>query len=245
MAKVHLTMGAKGGIGKSFIAALMAQYLIDNVVDCKPVCIDLDFKNKTFSRYTGLDVNLLDVESNGDIDKSKFDVFINHIDSAAPDDIMIVDTGGNIYLALTDYLNSNAVLDLLVEMGNIIVMHVPVMSGADMFPTLNTLNELVRSTPAAVKAAVWINQKSGRVEYNGKTFEESDTYEELKDRIAAIRYIPLWRPDMQVNVAAMLEEAITFKAALTSPAYDLMGRQRLKMAQRYLYTAIERSGVLA
>jgi CO dehydrogenase nickel-insertion accessory protein CooC1 len=46
MAKVHLTIGAKGGIGKSFIAALMAQYLVDNVVDCKPLCIDLDFKNR-------------------------------------------------------------------------------------------------------------------------------------------------------------------------------------------------------
>ena len=245
MAKVHLTIGAKGGIGKSFVAALMAQYLIDNVAECEPVCIDLDFKNKTFSRYTGLNVALIDVESNGDIDKSKFDLFINRVDAAAPDDIMIVDTGGNIYLALTDYLNSNAVLDLLVEMGNAIPLHIPVMAGADMFPTLNTLNELVRSTPPAVKAAVWINQKNGRVEYGGKTFEESDTYEELKDRIAAICYIPLWRPDMQMNVAAMLEEAITFKAALQSPAYDLMGRQRLKMARRYLYAAIERSGVLA
>ena len=244
MAKVHMSMGAKGGIGKSFIAALMAQYLIDNVVGCTPICIDLDFKNKTFSRYTGLNVTLLDVEADGDIDKSKFDVFINRIESAGPGDIMIVDTGGNIYLSLTDYLNSNVVLDLLIEMGNTIVMHVPVMSGADMFPTLNTLNELVRSTPPAVKAAVWINQKNGRVEYEGKTFEESDTYEELKDRITAICYIPLWRPDMQVNVAAMLEEAQTFSAALRSSSFDLMGKQRLKIAQRHLYTAIERSGVL-
>ncbi len=46
MAKVHMAMGAKGGIGKSFIAALMAQYLIDNVAGCKPICIDLDFKNR-------------------------------------------------------------------------------------------------------------------------------------------------------------------------------------------------------
>ncbi len=50
---------------------------------------------------------------------------------------------------------------------------------------------------------------------------------------------------MQANVAAMLEEAITFKAAIQSPSYDLMGRQRLKMAQRYLYTSIEKSEVLA
>jgi hypothetical protein len=49
---------------------------------------------------------------------------------------------------------------------------------------------------------------------------------------------------MQTNVAAMLEEAITFEAALKSPSFDLMGKQRLKMAQRYLYTAIERAGVM-
>ena len=198
----------------------------------------------TFSRYTDLGVTLLDVESDGDIDKSKFDVFVHRVSEADPEQILIVDTGGNIYLSLTDYLYTNAVLDLLVDMGNTIVMHVPVMAGADLFPTLATLNEVARSTPPAVKSVVWINQKNGRVEHEGKTFEESETYTELKDRIKTICYIPLWRPDMQANVAAMLEEAITFEAALRSPTYDLMGKQRLKMAQRYLYTAIEKAGVL-
>jgi hypothetical protein len=245
MAKVHLTIGAKGGIGKSFVAALMAQYLVDNVINCKPLCIDLDFKNKTFSRYAGLDVALIDVESNGDIDKSKFDQFINRVDSADSEDVMIVDTGGNIYLALTDYLNSNNVLELLIDMGNAITLHIPVMAGADMFPTLNTLNELVRSTPPAVKAAVWINQKNGRVEYKGKCFEESDRYTDHGKRIQAVTYIPLWRPDMQVNVAEMLEEAVTFEQAMRMDVFDLISKQRLTMAKRYLYAAIEDSGVCA
>ncbi len=41
MRKLHLTLGDKGGIGKSFIAALMAQYIRDNVVGVKPICIDM------------------------------------------------------------------------------------------------------------------------------------------------------------------------------------------------------------
>ncbi len=243
MAKLHMSMGAKGGIGKSFIAALMAQYLLDNFVGVKPICIDLDFKNHTFARYTGLDVALIDVQTDGDIDKSRFDVFVSRIASAEPDDVIIADTGGNIYIPLTDYLKTNAVLEMLIEMRNEIVLHVPIMAGADLFPTLDTLNELVRSVPPEVMTAVWINQKNGRVEYQGKTFEESDTYMELRDRIYTICYIPLWRPDMQVNVAAMLEEAVTFEAAQQMPSFDLMGKQRLKMAKRHLYSAIEKAGV--
>jgi hypothetical protein len=48
---------------------------------------------------------------------------------------------------------------------------------------------------------------------------------------------------MQSSVAAMLEAAVTFNQAMGMEAFDLMGKQRLRMAQRYLYQAIERSGV--
>ena len=54
MAKVYLSLGDKGGIGKSFIAALMTQYIMDDLPEARPVCLDLDMKNKTFSRYEGL-----------------------------------------------------------------------------------------------------------------------------------------------------------------------------------------------
>ena len=58
-------------------------------------------------------------------------------------------------------------------------------------------------------------------------------------------YIPLWRPDMQVNVAEMLEEAVTFEQAMHMDIFDLISKQRLTMAKRYLYAAIEDSGVSA
>jgi hypothetical protein len=244
MRKLHLTIGDKGGIGKSFIAALMTQYIRDNVVDVKPVCIDMDMKNRTFSRYSDLGVELIDVRTEGDIDRSKFDILINRIDEAGDDDVIIVDVGGNIYISMTDYMRVNEVYEMIAARGVEIILHVPIVGGGDMFPTLKTLDEVVVNTPPNVLISVWINQKNGRVEYEGKSFEESTRYEEYRSRIRCVTHIPLWRPDMQVNVAAMLEEAVTFDQALDMGMFDLMSRQRLTMAKRYLYDAIQKSGVM-
>ncbi len=244
MRKLHLTIGDKGGIGKSFIAALMAQYIRDNITNGKPICIDMDMKNKTFSRYMELGVELIDVRTAGDIDRSKFDLMINRIDEAGENDVIIVDVGGNIYISLTDYMAVNEVYEMIAERGVEIVLHVPIVGGGDMFPTLKTFDEVVANTPASVMIAVWINQKNGRVEYEGKSFEESTRYDEYRSRIRSVTHIPLWRPDMQINVAAMLEEAVTFEKAVDMGMFDLMSRQRLTMAKRYLYAEIQRSKVM-
>jgi hypothetical protein len=243
MATLNLTLGAKGGIGKSFVAALLAQYLAEKEPERPPVCLDLDGKNKTFSRYAGLGVALIDVESRGDIDRNKFDLFVNRVAEAGDDETVVADTGGNIYIPLASYLKANAVLELLAGLGHRVVLHVPVMGGADLFPTLDALYEIASSTPAETRIAVWINQRNGPVEHQGKSFEESRTYGELKPRLATVCYIPLWRPDMQANVSALLEEALTFEAALRSDLFGLMDRQRLAIARRLLYESIERAGV--
>ncbi len=243
MPRLHMTLGDKGGIGKSFIASLMAQYYLDNVTNVNLTCMDLDPKNKTFSRYVGLNVEFIDVQHDGDIDKMKFDLFVNRVMSADENGEVIVDVGGNIFISLTDYLRVNEVLQLLIAEGAEVVLHIPIVGAGDLFPTLKTLDELIGATPDEAQVAIWINQKNGRVEYNGKSFEESERFKEYRPRIRAITYIPLWRPDMQISVAAMLEEAVTFNATMSMPTFDIMGKQRVRMAQRYLYQAIDRSGV--
>ena len=243
MARLHMTLGDKGGIGKSFIAVLLAQYFLDNKTNANLICLDIDPKNHTFSRYTELDVERIDVQNDGDIEKMRFDLFVNRVLEADEDAEIIVDVGGNVYIPLMDYLRVNDVLQMLSETGVEIILHVPIVGAGDLFPTLKTLDELVASTPDVARVSVWINQKNGRVEYNGKSFEESERYEDYKSRIRSITYIPLWRSDMQVSVAAMLEEAVTFNATMGMLTFDIMGKQRIKIAQRYLYQAIERSRV--
>lgn len=244
MGKLYLTLGDKGGIGKSFIAALMTQYIRDNMPGTRPICIDMDCKNRTFSRYEGLGVELIDVRTDGDIDRSKFDLLTSRVVNAEDDEVVIADVGGNVYVPMTDYLKVNEIFELLLSVGTEIVMHIPIVGGGDLFPTLQTLDELMENTPDEVLAAVWINQKNGKVEYKGKCFEESERFYEYENRINAVTYIPLWRPDMQINVAEMLEDAVTFEQASSMDTFDLVSKQRLTMAKRYLYSAIEKSGVL-
>lgn len=101
----------------------------------------------------------------------------------------------------------------------------------------------MENAPSDIPVAVRINQKNGRVEYKGKCFEESERYHQYHDRIQTVTYIPLWRPDMQANVAEMLEGAITFEQAMQADYFGIIAKQRLTMAMRYLYSAIEKSGV--
>ena len=46
---IHLTLQGKGGVGKSLVAAVLAQYLKSAGRDVR--CIDTDPVNRTFAQY--------------------------------------------------------------------------------------------------------------------------------------------------------------------------------------------------
>ena len=49
MSKVHLTLQGKGGVGKSYVASLIAQHRMDKGMPLS--CIDTDPVNSTFCQY--------------------------------------------------------------------------------------------------------------------------------------------------------------------------------------------------
>ena len=51
---VHFVLQAKGGIGKSFVATLLAQHLINEAGAVR--CFDTDQENTTFAHYAALSV---------------------------------------------------------------------------------------------------------------------------------------------------------------------------------------------
>jgi CO dehydrogenase nickel-insertion accessory protein CooC1 len=54
-----MILQGKGGVGKSMVAALLAQYKISK--NEKPVCIDTDPVNQTFFGYKEFDVHRLNI----------------------------------------------------------------------------------------------------------------------------------------------------------------------------------------
>ena len=67
---VHLSLQGKGGVGKSLVASILAQYLNRKAVPVR--CIDSDPVNKTLSQYKGLRTAPLPLLREGGIDQRAF-----------------------------------------------------------------------------------------------------------------------------------------------------------------------------
>lgn len=88
----------KGGIGKSFVAALIYDYLIEERVRLK--CFDLDHANSTFNRLVP-EAEFIDT----DIDADKLATLDRIVDATQQADTVVVDnraTGGSKVLAYLD-----------------------------------------------------------------------------------------------------------------------------------------------
>jgi hypothetical protein len=88
----------KGGIGKSFIAALVYDFLVEERVRIK--CFDLDHANSTFNRLVP-EAEFIDT----DVDAHKLGILDRIVEATAEADTVIVDnraTGGSKVLAYLD-----------------------------------------------------------------------------------------------------------------------------------------------
>jgi CO dehydrogenase nickel-insertion accessory protein CooC1 len=60
MSKIHIILQGKGGVGKSLIAAVLAQYKTSKGQN--PLCIDTDPVNATFNGFKALNVQRLQIK---------------------------------------------------------------------------------------------------------------------------------------------------------------------------------------
>ncbi len=71
MASIHLILQGKGGVGKSMIAAFIAQYKLGK--GKLPLCLDTDPVNASFEAYKSLKVSRLSILQHEEIDPRRFD----------------------------------------------------------------------------------------------------------------------------------------------------------------------------
>ena len=72
---VHFILQGKGGIGKTFVSTLLAQWM-KNQDEIPLRCYDTDQKNATFSRYKAMNVKHIPVMDNRTIEPKRFDALI-------------------------------------------------------------------------------------------------------------------------------------------------------------------------
>ena len=241
MAKIHMILQGKGGVGKSVIAAMVAQYKVSK--GQKPLCIDTDPVNATFLGYKGLGVKRLEIMEAEEINPRSFDSLIEMIASAKDD--VIIDNGASSFVPLSHFLISNQVPALLMEMGHELVIHTTITGGQALLDTVSGFSQLAGQFPAEALFVVWLNPYWGPIEHEGKGFEQMKAYVTHKARVSAIVQIPnLKKETYGRDLSEMLQDRLTFDEALAMDSLTIMTRQRLKIIKGQVFDQLDSATVL-
>lgn len=236
MAKIHIILQGKGGVGKTFAAATLAQYKIHK--EQKPTCIDTDPVNATFAGYKAIGVKEIKIMDGNEINSRNFDELIELIAPSEHD--VIIDNGASSFVQLSHYLISNNVPSLLTSMGHELIVHTVITGGQALLDTVNGFSQLISQFQDNALFVVWLNPYWGAVENGGKNFEQMKAYVENKNRVSAIIQIPVLKDETYGrDLTDMLQERLTFDEAIASPSRTIMTRQRLKIVRDQLFNQLD------
>lgn len=236
-----MVLQGKGGVGKSMIAAAIAQYKASK--GQKPLCIDTDPVNATFEGYKALDVRRLNIMDGDEINTRKFDSLVEMIALAEND--VIIDNGASSFVPLSHYLISNQVPALLQDMGHEMVVHTVITGGQALADTISGFTQLAAQFPAEALFTVWLNPYWGAIAHEGKNFEQMKAYTSNKARVTALIQIPNLKGETYGrDFSEMLQARLTFDEALAMESLTIMARQRLKIVRTQLFGQLDKAAVM-
>jgi hypothetical protein len=241
MAKIHMILQGKGGVGKSLIAAALAQYKASK--GQQPKCIDTDPVNATLHGYKALEVHKLQIMDGDEINPRNFDSLVEIIAPAEHD--VIIDNGASSFVPLSHYLITNKIPELLQSMGHELVIHTVITGGQALLDTVAGFGQLAGQYPAEALFVVWLNPYWGPIEHEGKSFEQLKAYTANKSRVSAIVQIPNLKAEtFGRDLSEMLQDRLTFDEAIAMETKTIMTRQRLKIVKTQLYDQMDSASVL-
>jgi hypothetical protein len=219
---IHLTLQGKGGVGKSLIAAILAQFFKNSGRDVR--CIDTDPVNRTFAQYTALAADRLQLrDEHNRIDQRSFDALMERF---------LTEDGAT-------FVVDNA-LDYLRDNGRKVYVHTVVTGGQALVDTLNGFHELAQTTHDR-NIVVWVNEYFGRVEAEGKKLSDMAAFRDNADKVCGAVVIPKRNQDtFGRDLEEMISAKLTFREAIGERKLPIMAKQRLALVERDLFEQLEK-----
>jgi len=239
-ASVHVVLQGKGGVGKSFVSAILAQYFRTKAA---PVhCLDTDPVNATFAQYRLLEAEHIKVLRRGTVNEKQFDMLVDKV--CEGDGVFIVDTGATTFVPLWNYILENEILAFFRSYGRNVFVHSVVTGGQAMSDTLNGLERLAQTT-SEKNVIVWLNEYFGEVCKDGKTFEDFEVAEEYAAKLVGTVVIRDRNPHTYGDdVRQMLERRLTFDEAIRNADFSLVSKQRLTIVRRELFEQLDKLAIV-
>jgi len=232
MKHVHITLQGKGGIGKSYVTSLVAQNLIDRGEEV--ICIDTDPINATLSSFKAFKAQRIDLLQDNRIKEGLFDDMMEQILNT--ESHFVIDSGAASFIPLSNYLVQHDALGMIAEHGKQPVIHSVIAGGFALNNTLSDFAQMAEQMPETAQIIVWLNEHFGKIEFDGKTFEQSKAYQKHKERVTGILRLPRQNEDtFGQTIEQLIAERLTFTEALQSDVFRIMSKQRITMYRRGIY----------
>jgi hypothetical protein len=235
---VHFILQGKGGIGKTLVSTLLAQW-IGGKDDTPLRCYDTDQENATFSRYKAMQVKHVPVMTDArNIDPKRFDALM--IDILETDGNCVIDNGANTFSPLMGYLLENDCFSLLEESGRKVYIHTIVGGGDTLHDTATGFVATAQSTK--VPLVLWQNEHFGLLQSaSGKQFTESQSYADNRARVKGSITLSQRNPDtFGADVKKMNTARLTMQEVLQNDKFNIMEKQRIKVVYRDIFEQLDK-----
>ncbi|MBM2886516.1 hypothetical protein JFK97_19175 [Chromobacterium phragmitis] len=234
---VHFVLQGKGGIGKSFVASLLAQFFITHGANVK--CYDTDQENTTLAHYKSLNVRHIPVYNESRVvDAKKFDALIEEI--LTNEGTFVVDTGANTFSNLLAYMVENDVIGLLEENGRKVFVHTIVGGGDTLLDTANGFNSIALGVSAPL--VLWMNEHFGKMlTDDGKDFVDTKVFKNHQEKLSGI--IMLHARNSSTfgdDLKRMNTKRLTVDEVMQSKDFSIMEKQRIKTVTRDVFDQLQK-----
>lgn len=219
--QINLVINGKGGVGKSFFAINLVQYLKDNgVAHC---ALDTDHENSTLKRFHP------EAQFVSLADKRGLDAVFR---AAETNRLLVIDCRAASTDIFLDYFDDIGLSDVLSAYDAKLTLICPVNHEADSVEQLRLLSD------ALGQQCRYLIVKNQAHSDAFALYEGSKIRGKLIDMLRAQEITMPCLYDWLVT--ALNRHNATITAALTHPAFHLLDRQRLKHWQAKLYAEIAR-----
>lgn len=240
--RAHFVLSGKGGIGKSWVASLIAQAIAER--GDPVVCLDADPVNSSLAEIQGLNAEPVPIFKPGsdEPDIAALDAMLERVLTEPA--TVVVDNGAAGFVPVSRCLLQAGFAEAMQQAGKSLVVHTIVAGGIELPQTVRGFNSVAEQFPETMPIVLWLNEFHGRIAgVNGTPFEETPVYQRHGHRVVKVIRLPQLDRQFQKSIAVMQTENLTFAEALR-PGSELtiMDRQRLTQIRRTTFDQLE--GVL-
>lgn len=234
---LNISLQGKGGVGKSYISALLMQYIQDKKRNI--VGVDTDPNNATLKSILSLDVMSLELIQDNQISVAKFDDLTMYLLELKDKDV-VIDVGATTFLPLVNYLLESDIINLILSNQYNIVLHIPVVGGEAMPDTLNGLEQLIGAFKTSCTYIVYANEYFGKLtDKDGKSFEEMEAYIKNKKHIHGLVYLPKNPELITLAIQKMKKANATFDGVLEDESFNILEKSRIGIVKNDIWTKLD------